>query len=91
VQVVIGAPPVIAADMLRCFGIKLVVRGSVSETNIKVDGNGSRCVWAGGQNSDARAGRPALHACACRPVTCASCILPSCDRQLCCWPTAAVS
>jgi len=48
VQVVIGAPPVIAADMLRCFGIKLVVRGSVSETNIKVDGNGSRCVWVCG-------------------------------------------
>jgi len=28
VQVVIGAPTVIAADMLRSFGIKLVVRGS---------------------------------------------------------------
>eukprot|EP00775_Hariotina_reticulata_P012936 gene12936-13064_t len=41
-EVVIGAPTVIAADMLRSFGIKLVVRGSVSETNSTVDGSDIR-------------------------------------------------
>lgn len=32
-EVVIGAPPAISTDLLKTFGISVVVRGSVSETS----------------------------------------------------------
>jgi hypothetical protein len=42
-QVIIGAPSVISEDLLRTFNIKLVVRGSVTETRKNTNGDTSRC------------------------------------------------
>lgn len=61
-QVIIGAPTVVGDDLLRTFGIRLVVRGSVAETAGRGGDDMARCA------REARAGRLARCSGAAAPV-----------------------
>ncbi len=63
VQVIIGAPVVISDDLLRTFNIRLVVRGSVTETRDASSGETERCVCRAARGRSRQKGRQFVAAC----------------------------